>query len=359
MPLVQLYKARKAHKRSKQLKGRPEWQDVVPDTREGRDAYKIADKYQRRFSTNFTDAMNGLLEGKEVDRAFKRAWKSGSIIEIMDSLPLFAEGLSDEDPVWSRFQRRMSTAYEAVMLEAGTDAMNDLNRELGTNLGFTTEDVEKAPAEDVEKAEKKKFKPRPTVPVVPVNPYSKKWIREHVLELVGVDIGPTQRKVVERILIEGFEQGIRAEEALKTIRANIGLTEREYGYVENRRDALGEIGMPQDKINQAASKYTEQLTRKRAMRIARTETMKANAQGRSDAWRAAIDEGSLSKNVERKWLTPPPSPNPSRPCEICLGLNETTAPVGGVYESHILGAVPGPPSHPNCRCSETLVRVKE
>ena len=349
MPLVQLYRVRKAFKRSKRLKGRPEWQDIMPTTRQGRDAYKIADKYQRRFSRALLRATRGLLEGEELEREFRRAWKSGSIIEIMGVLPLFQEGFTDDTPVWAKFEEQMTTAYKAVIQAAGTDSMRDLNTALGTNLRFEVETKEPDGVVILSKA-------AGSVPVIPVNPYSVAWIKQHVLELVGEGISEAQRKVTQDILITGFEQGIRAEEALETLRANIGLTQREYKAVLNRRLKMEEAGISEGRIETSTREYTEQLTVARAQRIARTETIRANAQGRSDAWRVAIEEGSLPTTVVRKWLTPPPSPNPNRPCPICLDLDERTAPVGGVYESEFLGYVEGPPAHPNCRCTETLVR---
>lgn len=350
MPLIRLFKARQAFRRSKRLKGRPEWQDVIPETKQGRDAYKIADKYQARFARAFMDATKDLLSDPAIDRDFKRAYETGSILEVLNSLPLFAEGVTDEDPVWKSFQARMSSAYRDVIQAAGTDAMDDVNQALDTNLKFAVENEEpEGPDIEIKKAKKR-------VAAVPINPYSARWMKTQSLQLITEGIKPQQIKVINRVLSDGFAAGVRAEDALGTIRENIGLTGREYSAVGNRRLQMEAAGFGPGQINAEAAKYTAQLTRKRAERIARTETIRAQAQGRSDAWRVAQDEGALPP-VTRVWLAPPPSPNPDRPCEICLELDGLRAPVGGMYESSLIGAIEGPPAHPMCRCTETLVRT--
>jgi hypothetical protein len=354
MPLVQLFKARQAFRRSKKLKGRPEWQDVVPDTKQGRDAYKIADKYQARFSRAFMDAMRGLLEDPDVEKRFKAAWKTGSITEAMNALPLYQEGISQDDPVWRKFFDRLKSAYSEVIQASGDAATKEINQALDTNLKFTVSPEQpEGPDVEILKAKKKKKK-KP--PVVPVNPYSVPWMEEHTLELVTQGIGPQQRKVVQSVLMDTFERGVRAEETYNEIKSNIGLTDREYKAVKNRRAKLMEEDFPPERVERETTKYKEQLTRKRAQRIARTETIFAQAAGRSGAWKVAQEAGALPP-VQRLWIAPPPSPNPNRPCEICLELDGKTAPVNGVYESALAGPIPGPPAHPSCRCTETLVRA--
>ena len=75
MPLVQLHKARQGFRRKKSLKGRPEWQDILPTTPQGRKAYVIADRYQQRFARVFMDAVREILDDPKIERDFKAAWK--------------------------------------------------------------------------------------------------------------------------------------------------------------------------------------------------------------------------------------------------------------------------------------------
>jgi len=191
---------------------------------------------------------------------------------------------------------------------------------------------------------------------VNVNPYSIDWVREHGLDLVADGISPRQKETVTSIIQNAMEQGLRPTDAMEQIKANIGLTNREYEAVINRRILHEEAGLPQPEVERLTGKYQQELLKKRALRIARTETIAAQAQGRKDAWRVAQEAGKLPK-VQRRWLAPAPSPDPNRPCDICLDLDGTTAPVDGVYQSNYIGEVPGPPAHPQCRCSESLERA--
>ena len=395
MPLVRMHKARQGFRRNKTLKGRPEWQDILPTTPQGRKAYAIADRYQSRFSRVFMDAVREVLEDPKILTEFKAAWKTGSVVAVMDTLPFFQEGATDDLPVWKRFMGRMESAYTDVIQEAGTAATRDMNRDLGTNLKFTVIDTPvedetvvlkadgDAPKPKRKKPRKRPIPPLPTpmgpvddfgidvmpgtfagtpaaaagVAVVPINPYSKAWMRTRSLGLVTEGITGPQRKVVQDILFETLSSGVRAESAYSTIRDNIGLTQREYGAVANRRALMEAAGFPKDKIDAAAGKYTQKLTRKRAERIARTETIRAQAQGRADSWKVARDSGVLPQ-VVRKWISTPPSPNPGRPCEVCLDLDGKTAGLDEPYDSLFLGTVEGPPAHPNCLPGDTLITAR-
>jgi len=316
------------------------------------------------------EATRTLLDDPSVERRFKEAWKSGSTVEIMESLPFFSEGATDDLPVWDRFRTRMESAYADVIQEAGEAAMKDINRKFGSNLRFTIEDqvpqaVDKA--DDPKKKRRKKVVPpepdlpaavpiSPAVAVVPVNPYSIAWMRKRSLELVREGITKPQREVVQSILLNATSKGERATATWRSIKDNIGLTTREYRAVENRKLLLEAQGLGRAEVQAQAGKYRLELTESRARRIARTETIRAQSQGRSDSWRIAQEKGSLPEAVVRVWMAPPESSNPNRPCEVCIGLDGEEAPLNGYYESDIIGSVDGPPAHPNCRCTETIIR---
>jgi hypothetical protein len=362
MPLVRMYKNRQNQKRSIKLKGRPLWQDVVPETKQGRDAYAIADKFQGRFSRAFMKATREVLDARGLRARFIEAYNSGSVAAVEQALPFFEEGATDELPVWESFMTSMMSAYGDVIQAAGKQAISEANKKYKMNVRFTLDTAEdvsaKAGKTEILKAAASAQTEALKVPMVPVNPYSIEWMRNRSLMLVKQGVNKAQREVVREVLLDGFERGLRAEEAYATIKQNIGLTKREYGAVRNRRKLLEEQGFTKPQIEAQANKYTEQLTKKRAERIARTETIKAQAQGRSDSWRLAQESGQLPA-VERVWLTPPETANPNAPCEICTGLDGETAPIGEPYHSDIIGPVMGPgDSHPGCRCAETIRRVK-
>lgn len=354
MPLRQYFRAARIlkAKRSKRLRGRPAWQDTVPKEREARDAYSIAARYESTFARAFLSVVRSLIT-PEIERDFRKAWKSGSPAAMVNSIPYFEE--NPDAKVWQDFTDRLSVAYLTVIQAAGDAATRDLNKQLKTDLKFTalppepeTEEVVEKSMEDVRAAARGM--------TVDVNPYSLRWVEEHGLELVTQSITGQQKKIITSIIEQAMAAGRRPTDILAEIKANIGLTERDYGATLKRKQLHLDAGLSPERAEVLTSKYREKLLTGRAKMIARTETIKAQAQGRLDAWKVAQESGDLPA-VQRRWIAAPPSPNPYRPCEICTGLDNTTAKLDESYES-IAGPIMAPPAHVACRCSESLERVK-
>jgi hypothetical protein len=341
--LKEYFRTARIFKRSSRLKGRPEWQDAVPDSKEGKDAYRIAAAHEGGFKNAFKKAVRELLPEKMTPE-IKEAWEKKSVSQLMASLPIN----DDANETWKRFQDKLVGAYEGVIDESGKQVTEDLNKKFKTRLGFTVKFEQ--PGTVVEKAAKK------FVVTVPVNPYSVKWIDQHALDLAK-NLSQTQTAVTRQIIEEGFSKGLRAEELYESIRSNIGLTERDLEAVKRRAELLGEQGYQKEDIDDMVSTYRGDKLDQRAELIARTETISAQAKGREEAWQLAQDSGQLPP-VERVWISAPESPNPNRPCEICLDLNGKTAKLGEPYDS-IDGPIDGPVAHPGCRCTETLRRSEE
>jgi len=343
--LVKLYKAQK---RSRRLQGRPKWQDILPDTKEQRDAYKIAAKNEDKFSRAFL-AMTRSLIDDETAKKITDVWnKAPDIQSVMQLIPLFNE--DPEEKVWNRFATKIEGAYFDVIEESGKDETKRINDKLKTNIKFTMDTPEDlSGVEIITKAR---------VPVIPVNPFSKKWIKERALTLLKSNITGSQVEVIREILLGAFSEGLRGKVVIDQLKSSLGLTMRDFKAV-NRRYALHlDAGLPKKKINILVGKYKDKLISGRAKTIARTETIAAQAQGRNATWQLAKDTGQLPE-TKRVWITAPSSPNPNRPCEICEDLDGREAAVDGAYESTFLGQIQMPPAHPNCRCTETLIRVKK
>lgn len=345
MGLVQYYRGYRIQKaiRDRRLKGRPAWQIQIPDTQEQQDAYKIAAKYQKDFVRVFKDALKSLFDD-ETKAKFYEAYRKSNFKDMLSALPLAED---PEQPVWQKFREKLFSVYSLVIEESGKEAMARLNRQFDTNLDFTLNDS------TVQKA-KTPLQQAVSQIIVPVNPYSIKWMRERSLELVKEGITKNQLKVVQSILTDSTARGLRVERVYDNIKANIGLTEREYTAVLNRRYKLEDAGWPEKDIEEMTSDYREQLLTKRAERIARTELTMAQSEGRNASWKMAQDSGQLPP-VERVWISAPASPNPANPCEICTNLDGEPAPIDGTYES-LIGPIDKPPAHSNCGCTEGLRR---
>lgn len=190
---------------------------------------------------------------------------------------------------------------------------------------------------------------------VPVNPASVEWARERGSKLVQ-EISARQRELIRSVVARGLKQGVRADAMARSIRRSVGLLEREEAAVERRRSLLLEQGASEATADARADSYAEELRGKRALRIARTETVAAQNQGLLDGWKEARDEGELPDTVKRQWVSAPESPNPNRPCQICLDLDGQLVGLDEPFVSKIIGQVMAPTAHPACRCAQVLRR---
>lgn len=339
MSFIEQFRFVAIEKRSAKLKGRPSWQQVVPQTAAGRTAYAIAAKHEKDFSKAFLSAMRGLLPDKP-SKEFKQAWDTHSAAAVIGALPIFSEGTEEYAEAWNKFKAQLSDAYAGVILESGEDAATTLNAQLKTSIGFSID------AEPIAKAKKE-------VLTVPVNPYAIQWIEQKSLGLIKEGIRPAQLEVVRDILDVSFSKGLRAEEAFAAIKQNIGLTKRNYRAVENRRALYEANGMSANRVDELTEIYRQQKLQERASMIARTETIAAQAEGRNETWTLAQEQGQLPP-VVRVWVAAPNS------CPLCAeDLDGKEAAIGEAFVADTGETFDSPPAHPNCGCTELLQRVEE
>jgi len=334
MPLVQLYKARRIWKARQKV--------YLPEAAL-KDSYKIAAEHETKFIRSFMKVARDMIT-PEVEAEFLKEWRAGSVSRALNTLPYF-----DDDPAEGAvavFNDKLESAYLDVVQAAGDEATDALNKQFGVKLKFSALPPSDAKVTIIQKA-------RADVSVG-VNPYSLKWVKQNGLDLAK-QMTKTQKKMVNAIIGDAMEQGIRPTDMIAQIKSNIGLTDRQAGAAMKRKQLHLDAGMAEERAVALTSKYQAKMLGQRATMIARTETIRAQAQGRLDAWIVAEESGGLP-SVEREWVTQPPSANPNSPCEICLNLNGMKTTLKGTYDSDV-GPLVGPPAHPGCVCTEILGRA--
>ena len=328
MPLVEIHKAKKR----RAIKRRPEWQDTRPPEEELRAGYDIAARHVGRFSRAYM-AMTRELLTPAVNKKILASLRNGNVDGAVRAVPTFKKTDPEGQKVWADLSRKMKNAFEDVITEAGE---NEFKRE---KLPFTF-----------------KITKDSRVPVVPINPWSLKWIEKESSNLIK-EVSVETQKVIRQIIRRGFARGLRDDAILAQIKDRVGLLQREELAVQRRLDLMLSQGIPSGKANKKSAVYAAQLLTKRAKRIARSETITAQAKGRSDAWAMAKQRGELQGAV-REWLAVTVS---VKTCKICHGLDGQQVEIGEDYYSDVLGrkvSGPGIPAHPSCRCQEALRRKK-
>lgn len=214
------------------------------------------------------------------------------------------------------------------------------------------------------------------------NPLAQRWAAEQSagqIQLISAETRRGVRRMITRIIEEGFAKGRPPIKIARDIRPLIGLTWNQQNYVGNLRtrlaraavDDVGELalrsrrvtafggrmkynvppgGFPQARIDNIANRYSQRLLRWRANNIARTETLAAANEGQRQLWAQAAASGDLPSSAKRMWIVTPDR----RLCPICLPMR---GQVRGLTELFVTGngdLVLAPPAHPSCRCAQGI-----
>lgn len=99
--------------------------------------------------------------------------------------------------------------------------------------------------------------------------------------------------------------------------------------------------------------YTHSLRRRRALDIARTETIRANGAGREESWREAQRRGVITDQARRFWIVTPDDRLRETHAAV-PDMNPDGVAIGEPFDTPI-GAVLHEPMEPLCRCSVGLV----
>lgn len=179
---------------------------------------------------------------------------------------------------------------------------------------------------------------------------SARWAANEAGQLIR-EISDGQREMVKDLISRAQLSGISPGDVAREIRNGIGLTSGQAQWVSNfyERNLTANIanGMSvaaaTDKAQAAADRYQEQVHRYRANTIARTEIMRANSEGRKEAWGQGVEGGWIDPGAQKEWIAEADA------CEICEPLSGMRVPLNEEFPEG------DPPAHPNCRCDLLLV----
>jgi hypothetical protein len=184
------------------------------------------------------------------------------------------------------------------------------------------------------------------------NPRAVEWARTKAATLV-VAIEESTMQTIRTVIADGIQNGVPVRTTARKLRQSIGLTSRQWQSVNNFEDKLIRAGASRAAAEKGAERFSKVVLRRRAENIARTETIAAGFQGRTELWDQAHDRGLIDRaEVKRKWIV---TPDDRLDKFICLPMSGQTV---GMEQPFITGQgnpVPGPPAHPQCRCDVILV----
>ncbi|MDT8442439.1 MAG: phage minor head protein, partial [Desulfuromonadales bacterium] len=196
-----------------------------------------------------------------------------------------------------------------------------------------------------------------------VNPASLAWIAQHGGEMVQA-ITTEQKLALRFVLDRGFREGVPPLEMSRQIERFVGLDKLQTRAAVAFEARLIEAGATATEARKAGTRYAALSRRRRAIKIARTETIRAANRGQLSIWERAADRGLIDRSVTLEaWIVTPDD----RLCPICAPLAGQTRPLAGTFGSTTPSAsgtgravfASTPPIHPHCRCALELVFVDD
>ncbi|MBZ5497715.1 MAG: hypothetical protein LAP85_15035 [Acidobacteriia bacterium] len=211
------------------------------------------------------------------------------------------------------------------------------------------------------------------------NPEVFDFIREATLNPI-LKIRAESENAIRDSLFKAFTEGVHPYDMARQIREIVGLTANQWETVDRYRlyfeelagrgagelgktalykigrggmarsaNVIARQGLTKDRIDKLVANYTDRLIRERAEGIARTLTIDASNAGQGALWTQAVSDGLLRpEEWEVCWIVA----HDDRLCPRCRGMETMRRDINGVYPNGIAR----PTLHPNCRCSEGLVR---
>lgn len=168
---------------------------------------------------------------------------------------------------------------------------------------------------------------RPAIVFDPTDAAAAAVMRRDRLALI-TGFSEAQRQLTRQVLASALQRGVGPREAAREFRNSIGLTDAQYGAVENyeaalrrgnrealrrtlrdrrfdpsvERAAAGGDPLSEDQIQRMVGRYRARTLAKRAEDIARTETTRAVSSARDMGMRQFMDELALpAERVEQFW----------------------------------------------------------
>jgi len=171
------------------------------------------------------------------------------------------------------------------------------------------------------------------------------WIEGHGGEL-AVNLTQSQHRALRAVIKQyTVVEPLPVDEVAIRIRPIIGLTEREALAVSAYRAELAKEGtLSAIKIEKKVQDYAAWLHRRRATRIAITETAVAFKQGQRESMIQAREKGWFGGRLLKTWLVA----DDERLCPECSAMDGETVLFDQPYSNGLMT----PQLHPLCRCAE-------
>lgn len=281
-----------------------------------RAAYSLAARHHDRFKKAYRVMLED-VGTPELVRKVAAAVRNKSIVAVDALIPPYNPADPDSAARWSHASEQMQERYRALVAESGKSELASLK----INASFTLQ-----------------------------NPYSLPWIEKKAGNLIKA-VSEQTRQNIRQLVYTSFADGVPPNVLKEMIKGHIGLLPKEAQAVQRRLASAIAEDVPKAQAASIAQRYAERLLDNRAERIARTETIAAEAQGQLDSWRTARNDGYIVDGTRREWVS---SSERNGACPDCASMDGVKVPLDSLFYTP-RGAIMAPPMHVQCRCTAALV----
>ncbi|MGH7340461.1 MAG: phage minor head protein, partial [Candidatus Rokuibacteriota bacterium] len=210
-----------------------------------------------------------------------------------------------------------------------------------------------------------------------VHPNVVNFARAQAAQMV-VGVPAETRRVIAEVIAQGAQHGLDVAQQARAIREVVGLPPSwasapgglareiragEAAAATGRRLSASAKQQIRSRIAngtvtdvfvaEMTEQYAESLINRRALNIARTETLRASHNGLTESWKQAQEQGVLPEAAKRFWIVTPDERLSEEHATI-PGMNSNGRGMDEPFET-TEGLHMYPPSRPNCRCSVGLL----
>lgn len=299
----------------------------IPSDIEYTDVHRLADRFYGPLRRNILRNFEEIKKHIDMDKLVKLLTMQEPSESVMDAIPLnMLQGFKavTENSDLKAFIRLTLSTLAGVSAET---AVHRLAIALGQDLRFANMDADAIA-----------------------------WAGQYAANLVR-NISAYTKEALKDIIITSYEQSIPPVETAKLIKTIVGLDPKRAKAVKKFAIKLLDSGMDIDKLAARVERYAQAHIRKRAMTIARTETINASNMGQQIAWDRAVTEGVINPDKMVKiWITTPDDRLDTIVCEPMPTMAENqNLKINERFTTGDGKMIKQPTAHPNCRCTTGLV----
>jgi HK97 family phage portal protein len=299
----------------------------VPSDIEYTDVHRLADKFYGPLRRNILNNFKDIKEAIDFDKLVKLLTMQEPSESVMDAIPL-----------------NMLQGFKGVTEES--DLKLFIRTTMASLAGLAAEQAVKRMAQAL----------RQDIRFANLKTDAIAWASQYASNMVR-NISAATREAIKDIIIQAYQESWAPVESARIIRNIVGLDPNRSRQVVKFWKKLVDSDMDPDKIAARVERYSTAQIRKRAMTIARTETINTANQGQQLAWDRAVVEGVLDKDEMVKiWITTPDDRLDLIVCEPMPSMDENQdVPIDGQFTTGDGRKISQPTAHPNCRCTTALV----